>query len=74
MYYIWFQKIKQAIRKRYSNKHITNKHATTLARVDFHRQDDGDGYVEACDQHHDIVGIEKLSHDIYEEVQIEQID
>ena len=53
------------IRKRSSNKHITNKHAATLARVD---------YVEACDQHHDIVGMEELSHDIYEEVQIEQID
>ena len=73
MYYIWFQKIKQAIRKRYSNKHITNKHAATLARVDIHRQDDGDVYVEAWDQHHDIVGMEELSHDIYEEVQIEQI-
>ena len=65
MYYIWFQKIKQAIRKRSSNKHITNKHAATLARVD---------YVEAWGQHHDIVGMEELSHDIYEEVQIEQID
>ena len=74
MYYIWFQKIKQAIRQRSANKHITNKHAATLARVDFHRQDDGVGYVEAWDQHHDIVGIEELSHDIYEEVQIEQID
>jgi hypothetical protein len=74
LYYIWFQKIKQAIRKRSSNKHITNKHAATLARVDCHRQDDGDGYVEAWDQHHDIVGMEELSHDIYEEVQIEQID
>ena len=39
-----------------------------------HRQDDGDGYVEAWDQHHDIVGMEELSQDIYEEVQIEQID
>ena len=74
MYYIWFQKIKQAIRQRSSNKHITNKHAATLARVHIHQQDDGDGYVEACDQHHDIVGMEELSHDIYEEVQIEQID
>jgi hypothetical protein len=74
LYYIWFQKIKQAIRKLYSNKHITNTHAATLARVDIHRQDDGDGYVEAWDQHHDIVGMEELSHDIYEEVQIEQID
>jgi hypothetical protein len=43
--------------KRSSNKRITNKHAATLARVDIHRQDDGDGYVEAWDQHHDIVGI-----------------
>jgi hypothetical protein len=74
LYYIWFQKIKQAIRQRSSNKHIINKHAATLARVDIHRQDDGDGYVEACDSHHDIVGMEELSHDIYEEVQIEQID
>jgi predicted SnoaL-like aldol condensation-catalyzing enzyme len=32
-----------------SNRHITNKHAATLARVDIHRQDDGDGYVEAWD-------------------------
>jgi hypothetical protein len=53
---------------------VCNKHAATLARVDIHQQDDGDGYVEACDQHHDIVGMEELSHDIYEEVQIEQID
>jgi hypothetical protein len=45
----------QAIRKRYSNRHIINKHAATLARVDIHRQDDGVGYVEAWDQHHDIV-------------------
>jgi hypothetical protein len=30
--------------------------------------------VEARDQHHGIVGMEELSHDIYEEVQIEQID
>jgi 5,10-methylene-tetrahydrofolate dehydrogenase/methenyl tetrahydrofolate cyclohydrolase len=74
LYYIWFQKIKQAIRQRSANKHITNKHAATLARVDIHRQDDGDGYVEAWDQHHDIVGMEELSHDIYEEVQTEQID
>jgi len=74
LYYIWFQKIKQAIRKRSSNKHIINQHAATLARVDIHRQDDGDGYVEAWDQHHDIVGMEELSHDIYEDVQIEQID
>jgi hypothetical protein len=74
LYYIWFQKIKQAIRQRSSNKHITNKHAATLARVDIHRQEDCDGYVEACDQHHDIVGMEELSHDIYEEIQIEQID
>jgi hypothetical protein len=74
LYYIWFQKIKQAIRQRSSNKHITNKHAATLARVDIHRQDVGDGYVEACDSHHDIVGMDELSHDIYEEVQIEQID
>jgi hypothetical protein len=44
------------IRKRSSNRHITNKHAATLARVDIHRQDDGDIYVEAWDQHHDIVG------------------
>jgi hypothetical protein len=65
LYYILFQKIKQAIRKRSSNMHITNKHAATLSRVD---------YVEAWDQHHDIVGMEELSHDIYEEVQIEQID
>jgi hypothetical protein len=56
-----------------SNKHITNKHAATLARVDIHRQDDGDSYVEAWDQQHDIVVMEELSHDIYEEVQIEQI-
>ena len=74
MYYSWFQKIKLAIRKRSSNKHIINKHAETLARVDIHRQDDGVGYVEAWDQHHDIVGMEELPHDIYEEVQIEQID
>jgi hypothetical protein len=59
---------KQAIRQRSSNKLITNKRAATLARVDIHRQDDGDGYVEAWDQHHDIVGMEELSHDIYEEV------
>jgi hypothetical protein len=52
------------ISQRSSKKHITNKHAATLARVDIHRQDDGDGYVEACDQHHDIVGMEELSHDI----------
>jgi hypothetical protein len=32
------------------------------------------GDVEAWDQHHGIVGMEELSHDIYEEVQIEQID
>jgi hypothetical protein len=32
------------------------------------------GYVEAWDQHHDIVGMEELSHDIYDDVQIEQID
>ena len=74
MYYILFQKTKQAIRKRSSNKHFTNKYAATLARVYIHRQDDGVGYVEAWDQHHDIVGMEELSHDIYEEVQIEQID
>jgi hypothetical protein len=52
----------------------TNKHAATLTRVDIHRQDDGDRYVAPWDQHHDIVGMEELSHDIYEEVQIEQID
>jgi hypothetical protein len=74
LYYILFQKIKQAIRQRSSNRHITNKHAATLARVDIHQQDDGDGYVEACDEHHDIVGMGELSHDIYEEIQIEQID
>jgi len=65
LYYICFQKIKQAIRKRYSNKHIFNQHAATLARVN---------YVEAWDSHHDIFGMKELSHDIYEEVQIEQID
>ena len=48
--------------------------SATLARVDIHRPDDGDSYVEAWDQHHDIIGMEELSHDIYEEVQIEQID
>jgi hypothetical protein len=65
---------KRIIFKRYSNRHIINTHAATLARVDIHRQDDGVGYVEAWDQHHDIVGMEELSHDIYEEVQIVQID
>jgi hypothetical protein len=29
---------------------------------------------EKNDNFHDIVGMEELSHDIYEEVQIEQID
>jgi hypothetical protein len=49
LHYYLFGRIKQAIRKRYSNRHIINKHAATLARVDIHRQDDGDGYVEAWD-------------------------
>ena len=45
-----------------------------------HRHNDGEvnpfqnGEVEVCDEPHDIVGMEELSHDIYEEVQIEQID
>ena len=48
--------------------------------VHHHRHNDGEvnpfqnGDVEAWDQHHGIVGMEELSHDIYEEVQIEQID
>ena len=32
------------------------------------------GDVEAWDEPHDIVGMEELSHDIYDDVQIEQID
>jgi hypothetical protein len=50
---------RKCIRKRSSNKHITNKYAATLARVDIHQQDDGVDYVEAWDQHHDIVGMEE---------------
>jgi hypothetical protein len=41
--YLRFFSIYIGIRKRSSNKHIINKHAATLARVDIHRQDDGDG-------------------------------
>jgi hypothetical protein len=32
------------------------------------------GDVEAWDEPHDIVGMEELAHDIYDDVQIEQID
>ena len=61
------------IRKRSSKKHTINQHPAPLARVDDHQQADGGGYVEAWDQHHDIVGMEELYHDVYEDVQIEQI-
>ena len=59
-----------------------NQHAAPLAHVDVHhhRHNDSEvnpfqnGDVEVCDEPHDIVAMEELSHDIYEEVQIEQIN
>ena len=81
MYYIWFQKIKQTIQKHSSKQPAINQHAAPLARVDVHhRHNDGEvnpfqnGDVEAWDEPHDIVGMEELAHDIYDDVQIEQID
>jgi len=82
LYYIWFQKIKETIQKRSSKQPAINQHAAPLVRVDVHhyRYNDGEvnpfqnGDVEVWDEPHDIVGMEELPHDIYEDVQIDQID
>ena len=70
------------IQKHSSKQPAINRHAAPLVRVHVHhhRHNDGEvnpfqnGDVEVWDESPDIVGMEELSNDIYDDVQIEQID